>query len=291
MADVTFIGLGLMGSALAEVAVKAGFDVVVWNRTAEKAEPLVEQGAEYVADVAAAIAESPVTIVCVVGYDTTDTILKKADVKEALNGRTLVQLTNGTISDVNKLHEWVSGAGAKYVDGGIESYPSHIGEESSMFILAGNEQGFKEAHSVLKTLAPILHYLGDDPARATAMYSAMLCGSYGLFFGVMNGVAICEAAGITTEQYLKIVRPVMVTDVNAATEMVEKCGEDRLHETEATLATWNEAMIPSIKALEGYGYNPEFMTLMHDMLNRAEKSGYAEHDLAALIEMIRPKKD
>jgi 3-hydroxyisobutyrate dehydrogenase-like beta-hydroxyacid dehydrogenase len=33
MAEITFLGLGLMGSALAETMVKAGHDTVVWNRT------------------------------------------------------------------------------------------------------------------------------------------------------------------------------------------------------------------------------------------------------------------
>ena len=45
MAKYGFIGLGIMGSAMAANLVKAGFEVTVWNRTPTKCTPLVELGA------------------------------------------------------------------------------------------------------------------------------------------------------------------------------------------------------------------------------------------------------
>src|SRR4051794_32224582 len=44
------IGLGLMGTALAERLLAHGYPVVVWNRTREKAAPLLAQGAEWSAN-------------------------------------------------------------------------------------------------------------------------------------------------------------------------------------------------------------------------------------------------
>jgi 3-hydroxyisobutyrate dehydrogenase-like beta-hydroxyacid dehydrogenase len=43
---VAFIGLGNMGSNIAQCILKAGFDLTVWNRTVSKMQPLVEQGAK-----------------------------------------------------------------------------------------------------------------------------------------------------------------------------------------------------------------------------------------------------
>ena len=42
MGDISFIGLGDMGFAIANTAMRAGFDTVVWNRTKERAAPLIE---------------------------------------------------------------------------------------------------------------------------------------------------------------------------------------------------------------------------------------------------------
>jgi 3-hydroxyisobutyrate dehydrogenase-like beta-hydroxyacid dehydrogenase len=288
MTDVTFIGLGLMGSALAETAIKAGFDCTIWNRTAKKAEPLIEQGASYIPEVAKAISASPVTIVCVVGYDVSDSILQTDACLAALEGRTLVQLTSGSARQASEMAKWVDDAGAHYVDGGIESFPDGIGEDDSMIMVAGDRMGFSEAEPVLLTLAPILHDLGADPARASAMFSALLSGSFGLIFGVMHAVAICEATGITREQYLKVAKPVPRSDVDAVIDMVIKCDEDTLEETEAYLSVWNEALGQVVNTLGEHGCNAEFPALMQDMLNRAEKAGYGKHDISALIKMIRP---
>ena len=46
---VGFIGLGNMGVAIATNLLKAGFGLRVYNRTAEKAKPLLEQGAAFAA--------------------------------------------------------------------------------------------------------------------------------------------------------------------------------------------------------------------------------------------------
>lgn len=287
MSDVTFIGLGMMGRALANKTQEAGYSITVWNRSADKADALVAQGATFKPDIVDAISVSPLVIVCVGSYEVANLILKNDACMMALKDKTLVQLTSGTARDAKEMNEWVSAAGARYVDGGIESYPDGIGEPDSMFMVAGDQQGFQEAEPLLKTLAPILHYLGDDPARAGAMYSAMISGSMGFIFGVMHAVAICEAAGITMKQYLDVVGPVFKTDTNLVKEMAEKCESGDLKETEAYLSVWNETLGSVVDTLNDHNLNSDVPALMHDFLNRAEKAGYARHDLAAMIELIR----
>ena len=57
---VGFVGLGLMGSGMAASLLKAGHEVIVYNRTRAKAEPLIAQGARVVGSVADACRESAV---------------------------------------------------------------------------------------------------------------------------------------------------------------------------------------------------------------------------------------
>jgi 3-hydroxyisobutyrate dehydrogenase-like beta-hydroxyacid dehydrogenase len=65
MSDVAFIGLGRMGSRMARRLIEAGHNLTVWNRTREKAEPLVELGAVAASTPAeaAAGAEAVITMV------------------------------------------------------------------------------------------------------------------------------------------------------------------------------------------------------------------------------------
>ena len=65
MSNVAFLGLGVMGSGMAERLVSTGASVVVWNRRRERAEPIVAKGARLAASPreAAAAAEAIVSMV------------------------------------------------------------------------------------------------------------------------------------------------------------------------------------------------------------------------------------
>jgi 3-hydroxyisobutyrate dehydrogenase-like beta-hydroxyacid dehydrogenase len=57
---VGFVGLGQMGTGMAASLLKAGHEVIVYNRTPAKAEPLIAQGARAVANIADACREGAV---------------------------------------------------------------------------------------------------------------------------------------------------------------------------------------------------------------------------------------
>ena len=65
--DVSLIGLGPMGIALAR-ALQRGHTLTLWNRTPSRAEALLGQGTVLAADARAAVAASPIVLVCVADY-------------------------------------------------------------------------------------------------------------------------------------------------------------------------------------------------------------------------------
>src|SRR5215211_5825717 len=68
MSEVTIIGLGNMGSALVRALLGNGHAVTMWNRSSEKAAPLVDIGAALAPSPSAAITDSPIIMVCVTNY-------------------------------------------------------------------------------------------------------------------------------------------------------------------------------------------------------------------------------
>lgn len=291
MADISFMGLGLMGAALAETLIKDGLDTVVWNRTAHKANSLVAMGAQMASDPSDAISKSPVTVVCVDDYDASNSFLRTPEALAALNGRVLVQLTSGSYSLANETSEWASEAGAMYLDGGIMCYPGDIGTTDAMFIIAGDKKGYEKAEPLLRILAPKLEYLGDDPGRASAMDSAIIAADFGLIMGIMCGAAICEATGISIKQYVELARPVMAMDVEAQFESAIKHEDDNTKETDAYLKQWREVIDPVIETTENAGYNSEFPVLVRRMLDRAIDQGWGEHDIGAMIKFLKSDRN
>ena len=69
---IGFIGLGIMGKAMAANIQKAGYALTVFNRTAEKCEPFAQAGANVANSPAAVAAECDVIISCV--SDTPDVL-------------------------------------------------------------------------------------------------------------------------------------------------------------------------------------------------------------------------
>ena len=74
--DVTVVGLGAMGTALATALIDAGRSVTVWNRSSDKLKPLVELGATGLSDLSEAISASPRTVICLLNYSTTNTLFE-----------------------------------------------------------------------------------------------------------------------------------------------------------------------------------------------------------------------
>src|ERR1700744_1728567 len=60
-----YLGLGMMGIPMARRLVSAGFEVAVWNRSADKAKPLVEAGAKLAADPGSVAKSASIIFMCV----------------------------------------------------------------------------------------------------------------------------------------------------------------------------------------------------------------------------------
>jgi 3-hydroxyisobutyrate dehydrogenase len=78
MANVAFLGTGLMGAALAEAAAKRGDRVTAWNRTASKAKALEAFGVRVVDSVPAAVASAERVHIVLTDDGVVDAVLEAA---------------------------------------------------------------------------------------------------------------------------------------------------------------------------------------------------------------------
>jgi 3-hydroxyisobutyrate dehydrogenase-like beta-hydroxyacid dehydrogenase len=69
MNDITVIGLGLMGSALARAIQRAGHGLTVWNRSPAKMQPFIDDGVVGAPSIASAISASSVVLICIDNYN------------------------------------------------------------------------------------------------------------------------------------------------------------------------------------------------------------------------------
>ncbi|WP_081683080.1 NAD(P)-binding domain-containing protein [Marmoricola sp. URHB0036] len=165
--DVAVLGLGPMGAALAALFVNQGLATKVWNRTSEKAAPLVAAGAELAADPAAAVSDVPLAMVCLDRYNHVREVLDQAN----LTGCTVVNVTWGTPDEARTMSRWVQERGGLYLDGNIYVYPEGLGPDFECLSYAGERSVFDAHADVLSTLA-LPKYDGADPALPNILGSA-----------------------------------------------------------------------------------------------------------------------
>ena len=159
MSDVTVIGLGNMGSALARAVLDApqGCTATVWNRSPEKAALLVAKGAVLALNLADAFTASPIILICVTNYGAANHILD--EVATDLPGKLLVHFTTGSPQDARASEAWAHKHGAEYLDCAITGSPSSIGTSGAHILVAGQQAAFQKAETTLRILADNLDYM------------------------------------------------------------------------------------------------------------------------------------
>ena len=163
--QVAFLGLGIMGAPMAANLVRAGFDLVVWNRTAERAERFAEDhGARTAATAAEAAAEAGVTITMVPDAPEVEEVLFGA--AGAAEG-----LREGALAvDMSTIPPAASRAiGARLAEQGVDFLDAPVtgsrpkAEAATLTIMAGGEAAaFERARPVLEAMGALVLHVGPQ---------------------------------------------------------------------------------------------------------------------------------
>lgn len=285
--DVTVIGLGPMGAVLADLLLKAGRTVTLWNRSAEKAAALVERGAALAGTPAAAIAASPVTLVCVLDHAALDAIITQPGVTDAVRGRLVVNLGTKGPDDTRTVDAWMGRHGARYLDGAIQAAPSQMGRPDTPLFVAGPQAAFADAEPLLRILAGHLLHLGEAIDAAAFMDLATLSYVYGAYAGFLHGAHIAEVTGIDPAAYGRLVNAI-APSFGAFFEQqggVIASGDFRV--TESPLRISVPAVRRILDTSRRLGINTELPTLVDSWLAQASARGLEGEEVAALIKVLR----
>ena len=160
---IGFMGLGIMGNAMAANLLKAGYPVTVYNRSPEKAEPLVEQGAGRVDDPQALAAATDVVIVMVTGPEALEGLLfGPGGAAGALGAeKYFINMSSVAPSYTGELAARLKPTGAAFIDAPV-SGTKKPAEEGTLLILAGGPRDQVQAvEPVLLAMGKKVIYCGE----------------------------------------------------------------------------------------------------------------------------------
>ena len=284
MSDVTVIGLGLMGAALAATFQNSGKSLTVWNRTMSKSDPFEQAGAQVAANIDEALAASDMIVVCLDDYPVTRSLLEGPAANGNLSRKILVQLSTGTPEEARREHAWMRKHGAAYLDGGIFNGPGAIGTDRAQILVSGDRSAWGAAQGCLECLGGTIRFEEGDAGTASALDLAWLSTRYGLFISIAHACNICKAEQIDIDRFIQLM-PGDVLIQSLAGVVRNHAFDQRT----ATLSVWKKALLNIQNQAVDAGINAEFPDFVADLLGRAEKSGHGEENVMALIKVLTAK--
>lgn len=283
---VTVLGLGLMGAALASALIKAGHPTTVWNRTAAKTGPLAAQGATPAGTARDAIGASPLTIVCLTTNDDVRALLVPE--AQALAGRTVVNLTNGTPSQARELADWAAAHGITYIDGGIMAVPQMIATPGAYIFYSGtDEAAFATHRPTLEALADT-KWVGKDPGLAALYDLSLLTGMYGMVMGVAQAYALIGSESIPAREFAPLLTDWIVAMTHGLVPGTAEALDSGQHLTDVSSLAVNQAALPNfLSAFAEQGLSGALFEPLQALLDRAVAEGHAADGLSRLPELLK----
>lgn len=284
MSDVTVIGLGAMGSAIARRFLTEGLNVTVWNRTLAKAQTLVADGAVAAANLSEAIRASQRIVICVIDYTASKRLYEQPGIADSLNGRSVIQLTGGTPANAAQADEWMRGCQVDYLDGAILCYPADLGGEGSQVLVAGSKTDFANWKATLSCLAKDLRYVGDNVRAAKTLDMALLSRFVGLKFSAMHGAHICESEGVSLLELANL-----LPNGDNAKRMIETVASDdfTLRPGSASVDVATAVWAAMQSQAKSRGINSELPELFLSWCKAGADNGWGNLDNACLIKVLR----
>ncbi|RFU71074.1 NAD(P)-dependent oxidoreductase [Peribacillus saganii] len=201
---VGFIGTGVMGKSMAGHLLKDGYKVTVYTRTKEKAQDLLDAGAEW-AESPKELAGIANVIITIVGYpsDVEEIYLgEEGIIKNGSEGTFLIDMTTSTPSLAEKIYRAAKERGMGAIDAPVSGGDIGAREARLTIMVGGDEQDFIEVKGILDLMgANIVHQGTAGAGQHTKMCNQIAIAAN--MIAVSEAMVYARKAGLNQEQVLK----------------------------------------------------------------------------------------
>lgn len=188
MKTVAFIGTGVMGASIVKHLLNANYDVTVFNRTKEKALPLLELGAKW-ADSPKKAAINKDIIFTMVGFpsDVEEVYCGENGIfQSAKNGTIVVDMTTSEPSLAKKLYEIAKEKGIHSIDAPVTGGDIGAKNGTLSIMVGGDKEVFEQIKPILSTFGNNIVYQGEaGSGQHTKMCNQILVTT--------NMIGVCES--------------------------------------------------------------------------------------------------
>jgi 3-hydroxyisobutyrate dehydrogenase-like beta-hydroxyacid dehydrogenase len=204
---VGFVGLGLMGAPMAANILKAGYPLQVWNRTADRADPLRTAGATKAAIPSDAARGADFVIVMVADDSAFDSVLFGDDGLSRGLKRGAILINCSTISPTISFRAATAlrSLSVRYLEAPVMRSTQAARDGKLQMLIGGNRDDFAKAEPLLKVMASDIHYIGEI-GKATTMRLACTLLVASMMQAYSEYFVLARKAGIPFETMMEVLK-------------------------------------------------------------------------------------
>jgi 3-hydroxyisobutyrate dehydrogenase-like beta-hydroxyacid dehydrogenase len=204
MAELGYVGLGVMGTSVVRRLLAAGHDVTVWNRTRAKAEPLLEAGAQW-ADSPREVAErAEIVFTMVTNTAAVRAVFEGEDgiLAGLTPGKIYIDMSTASPANSRALAEQVEAAGAQMLDSPVSGTSITVDQGKASLMVGGDADAFERARPILEAIGPKVFHMGYN-GTAVALKIAINLSLAVQMLAFSEGVLLAEKSGIDRERVVE----------------------------------------------------------------------------------------
>lgn len=287
MTRVALIGLGTMGAGVAGNILAAGFPLTVWNRTRDKAEPLLARGARWADSPAAAAGDADLVISVVANEPASRAVwLGEAGALPAMTpGSLAIECSTLPVAWVQELHAHAQARRVDFMDAplGGSKQPAQAG--TLTLFVGANDAVLARARPVLEVFSrTILHF--GPPATATTykLINNMMAAVHLAALG--EGVAMAERAGLNMDTVGQAIS-IGATCSPIVRSKLDTVLAHRFEDVHFALRWMHKDLTYALQAGTALGAALPTVAAVREVFALAMLRGWSDADFAAVTDVVR----
>lgn len=285
MTKYGFLGLGIMGNAMAANLVKAGFDVTVWNRTAGKCTPLVDLGAKLGTTAAEVVAGCDITFGMLSDpAAANDLCFGKDGILEGIsNGKSYIDISTVDAGTSTHIHDAVLKKGGRFLEAPVSGSKKQAEDGILIFLCAGDESLFRDAKDALEVMGKKSFYFSKIGQGAQMkLIINMIMGTMMTAFA--EGLSLGDRIGLEKNDILEV-----ITQGAINSPLFQFKGPLMIEENFTAafpLKHMQKDMRLALLLGDEHGQPLPTISAANNAYIAARKDGFSDEDLSAVIKSI-----
>jgi 3-hydroxyisobutyrate dehydrogenase len=281
---ISVIGAGLMGGAIARKLFEHKNDVIAYNRTKEKLEPLKSIGVKIAETPAEAVENSEVVILMLADANAINSVMINENVLEKVKGKLVIQMGTILPEESKSFQKIFTENMAEYFEAPVLGSIPQILNENLIVLVGSSKDQFEKHKHIFSAFSKEIYHIGEIGQAAAIKLAfnnliASLIPAFSLSFGIV------KKSGVNPEIFMEILRKSALYAPTFDSKLPMILSEDF---SKANFPA--KHMLKDGRLIEKFAsqlnLNTKVINALNNVIEEAVNSGYADQDYSAVYKAI-----